>query len=239
MVSNKKLKISIIIPAFNEESVLESCLRALAKQTMAPYEVIVVDNNSTDKTAEIIKKYPFVKMLKEKKQGIIAAHHKGFNTANGDVLARIDADTVVSKTWVERVNKNFVEDDELSALTGPGGVYEIAFKDLYPGLFFSKYYFLLGKKLIGFQLLWGSNMAIRKPMWDLIKNETCKDEKIVHDDVDISILIHERRGKIKYDPYLKVYIHGMRFINLVKVAEYHRKMIKTRVHHQKRGSLVI
>ena len=76
-------------------------------------------------------------------------------------------------------------------------------------------------------------------MWDLIKNETCKDERIVHDDVDISILIHERRGKIKYDQYLKVYIHGMRFINLLKVAEYHRKMISTRDHHQKRGSLVV
>ena len=239
MVSNKKLKISIIIPAFNEESVLDSCLQALAKQTMPPHEIIVVDNNSTDKTAEIIKKYPFVKMLKEKKQGIIAAHHRGFDSATGDIIARIDADTVVSKTWVERVNKNFVEDASLSALTGPGGVYEIAFKDMYPGLFFSKYYFLLGKKLMGFQLLWGSNMAIRKPMWDLIKDETCKDERIVHDDVDISILIHERRGKIKYDQYLKVYIHGMRFINLLKVAEYHRKMISTRDHHQKSGSLVV
>jgi len=239
MVSNKKLKVSIIIPAFNEESVLESCLQALAKQTMTPYEVIVVDNNSTDKTGTIAKRFPFVKLLKEKEQGIIPAHHKGFNFASGDILARIDADTVVSKTWVERVNKNFTEDPNLSALTGPGGVYEIAFRDMYPGLFFSKYYFLLGKKLIGFQLLWGSNMAIRKNMWDLIKNETCKDERIVHDDVDISILIHEHRGKIKYDQYLKVYIHGMRFINLVKVADYHRKMIKTRTHHQKKGSLVL
>ena len=65
MVSNKKLKISIIIPAFNEESVLESCLRALAKQTTAPYEVIVVDNNSTDKKAEIIKKLLLLPTIKD------------------------------------------------------------------------------------------------------------------------------------------------------------------------------
>ena len=239
MVSNKKLKVSIIIPAYNEESVIESCLQALAKQTIPPYEVIVVDNNSTDKTDEIAKQFPFVKILTEKKQGIIAAHHKGFDSAKGDIFARIDADTVVSRTWVERIHKNFEEDPALSALTGPGGVYEIAFRDLYPGLFFSKYYFLLGKKILGFQILWGSNMAIRKNMWELIKDATCKDESIVHDDVDISILIHEHRGKIKYDQYLKVYIHGMRFVNLVKVAEYHRKMVKTRSHHKNRGSLVI
>ena len=236
MIAEKPLTLSIVIPAYNEEAVLGACLHAISLQTVAPDEVIVVDNNSTDATAAIAASFPFVKVVREPAQGIIAAHHAGFRKATGDIIARIDADTVMSKTWVSRVKLDFKTNPKIDALTGPGGVYEFALEDLYPGEFFSKYYFALGRRLFGLQLLWGSNMAIRKSMWDKVDQHTCQNERLVHDDVDISLLVHYFGGTIEYDRYLKVYIHGIRFIHPKKVAQYHRKIVKTRNYHIKRGT---
>lgn len=238
MISDKTLTLSIVIPAYNEEAVLGACLHAISKQTVRPDEVIVVDNNSTDATAAIAASFPFVTVIHEPAQGIIAAHHAGFRKASGSVIARIDADTVMSKTWVERVRSDFSQHKKIDALTGPGAVYEIAFEDLYPGEFFSKYYFALGRRLFGLQLLWGSNMVIKKTMWEKIEQYTCQNERLVHDDVDISLLVHYLGGTIMYDRYLKVYIHGIRFIDPKKVAHYHRKIVKTREYHIKHGTYI-
>jgi len=236
MIADKTLTLSIVIPAYNEEAVLGACLHAIAKQTVPPDEVIVVDNNSSDATAAIAASFPFVTVIHEPAQGIIAAHHAGFRKTSSNLIARIDADTVMSKTWVERVLSDFKTHKKLDALTGPGAVYELAFEDLYPGEIFSKYYFALGRRLFGLQLLWGSNMVITKSMWEKIEQDTCQNERLVHDDVDISLLVHHLGGTIMYDRYLKVYIHGIRFIAPKKVAHYHRKIVKTREYHIKRGT---
>lgn len=239
MIPDKSLTLSIVIPAYNEEEVIASCLHAISQQTIMPDEVIVVDNNSNDRTAAIAALFPFVKVITEPTQGIIPAHHAGFRLAKSDIIARIDSDTVMSKNWVERAKRTFAQRPEVDAVTGPGGVYELATNEgSYPGQIFSKYYFALGRQLFGFQLLWCSNMAIRKTMWDKIDLMTCYNERIVHDDVDISVLIHHVGGNILYDRYLKVYIHGFRFVGPKKVAHYHRKIVKTRTYHIKRGTFV-
>ncbi len=239
MIADKKLTLSIVIPAYNEEDVLGACLHAISLQTVKPDEVIVVDNNSTDATAAIAASFSFVTVIREPAQGIIAAHHRGFSAAKSTLIARIDADTVMSKTWVERVKSDFTKNPTVDAITGPGGVYEFAYEDVYPGEFFSKYYFALGRRLFGFQLLWGSNMAITRDMWLKIEQLTCQNERLVHDDVDISLLVHHVGGTIMYDRYLKVYIHGIRFIHPKKVAQYHRKIVKTRTYHVKRGTFTM
>lgn len=236
MITEKTLTLTIVIPAYNEEAVLGACLHAISKQTVVPDEVIVVDNNSSDATAAIARSFSFVRLITEPTQGIIAAHHAGFRAANGTIIARIDADTVMTKTWVERLKKDFRDNPAIDAITGPGAVYEFAFEEMYPGEFFSKYYFALGRSLFGKQLLWGSNMAIKKSVWLAIEQYTCHNERLVHDDVDISLLLHHFGYLIFYDRYLKVYIHGFRFIHPKKVAHYHRKIAKTRTYHIKRGT---
>ena len=238
MIPEKRLTLSIVIPAYNEEAVLGACLHAISKQTVQPDEVIVVDNNSSDATAAIAKSFGFVTLIKEPTQGIIAAHHRGFTKAQSDIIARIDADTVMTKTWVERVKKTFRDNPSIDAVTGPGAVYEFALEEMYPGEFFSKYYLTLGKGLFGKQLLWGSNMAIKKSVWQAIEPYTCHNERLVHDDVDISLLLHHYGYKIYYDRFLKVYIHGFRFVHPKKVAHYHHKIVKTRSYHIKRGTYI-
>ncbi|GBD34499.1 putative glycosyltransferase [bacterium HR35] len=82
------MKISVIIPAYNEEKGIESTIKRIPKEV---FEIIVVDNNSADKTAEIAKKLG-AKVIKETKQGYGYALQKGFKTAQGDIIVTLDAD---------------------------------------------------------------------------------------------------------------------------------------------------
>ena len=107
MIPENRLKLSLIVIAYNEEAVIGKCLEAISKQTIMPYEVIVVDNNSNDRTAEISRTFAFVKLVKETSQGMIAARNKGFEVATGDIFGRIDADTVIGPRWAERVIHDF------------------------------------------------------------------------------------------------------------------------------------
>lgn len=92
----KNSKISVIIPAFNEENFLPKCLESLKKQDFKDFEIIVVDNNSKDKTSEISKKFG-VKILKEKNQGAAFAREAGFLKARGKIIATTDANTILPR----------------------------------------------------------------------------------------------------------------------------------------------
>src|SRR3990167_3424187 len=122
IVNDKRLTLSIVIPAYNEEDHLKACLDSISKQTIKPLQVIVVDNNSTDKTAEIAKSYNFVTLIKEEKQGIAYARNRGFDAVTADIIGRIDADTMLFPKWVEyAIDYLSAHPDEL--LTGGGDFY--------------------------------------------------------------------------------------------------------------------
>ena len=79
--------VSIVVPARNEEELLPSCLRALAAQDYAgPLEIIVVDNGSTDRTAERAQCFG-VTVVSEPRHGYVIALARGFSAATGDIVA--------------------------------------------------------------------------------------------------------------------------------------------------------
>src|SRR5688572_5985312 len=100
-----KPRLTIVIIAYNEEGYIANCLRSVQDQTLAPDEVIVVDNNSKDRTAEIAKSFSFVKLVTEHIQGIAPARNRGFNEATGDLIVRIDSDTKLPVDWVEKAHE--------------------------------------------------------------------------------------------------------------------------------------
>ena len=101
------MKISLIIPAYNEEKYLGECLKHVAENGTALFETIVIDNASTDRTVEIAKSFPFVRIVHESKKGLTQARECGLSSATGDVIAFIDADTKMPSGWVERMIKVF------------------------------------------------------------------------------------------------------------------------------------
>jgi glycosyltransferase involved in cell wall biosynthesis len=99
-------KISVIIPARNEEKNISSLLQSIANQTYPKnlLEIIVVDDNSTDKTAEIAQQFPFVKLISLKENSINSYKKKaieiGIAACSGNLIVTTDADCIVKPHWL-------------------------------------------------------------------------------------------------------------------------------------------
>src|SRR5690349_12508105 len=120
------IRVSIVIPAYNEEFHLRSCLQAIADQSQPVHEVIVVDNNSSDQTAKVAATYPFVKVIHEPRQGRVFARNAGFNAATGDVVGRIDADIILPVDWVAHVQHFYGRQHNVGrAWSGAGYFYNV------------------------------------------------------------------------------------------------------------------
>ena len=90
------MKISVIIPTYNEESVILDCLRSLASQSLKDFEIIVVDDGSTDTTVE---KLEDVMVLHQNHLGAGAARNLGAKQAKGDILVFVDADMTFDRNF--------------------------------------------------------------------------------------------------------------------------------------------
>jgi glycosyltransferase involved in cell wall biosynthesis len=222
------MKVSVVIPVYNEEKRIKKCLDSLFNQSEKPDEIIMVDNNSTDSTVSIIKKYKDVKLVYEKKQGITPTRNKGFNTAKYDIIARCDADSILPNNWVKKIKEVFSKNPNVVGFTNPIILYDlpVVTKSSLP----SDIFYYLSKAIIGIPTLIGPSMGIRKVAWLKVKNELCKDDKKVHEDIDLAIHL-KRYGEIYFEPDVIVKISGrrikynpssffieypLRFINMLK-----------------------
>src|SRR5258706_15392459 len=109
------MKVSVVVPAYNEEKYIRACIESILNQEEKADEIIVINNNSTDKTVDILKQYP-IKIVNETEQGMIQARNRGFNEAQYEIIARTDADTIVPPDWIAKIKKNF-ENEKLVALS--------------------------------------------------------------------------------------------------------------------------
>ncbi len=112
--------ISLIIPAYNAEPTLEECLDACLAQSRAADEIIVVDDGSTDRTAEIAARYP-VTYLRQDNRGPAAARNLGARHAAGDLLVFTDSDCVPDPDWLACLAAGFI-DDRTVAVGGSYGI---------------------------------------------------------------------------------------------------------------------
>lgn len=195
-MTKSKIRVSLVIPAYNEESYLALCLDAIAAQTVKPYEVLVVDNNSTDATAEIARRYPFVRLLREPRQGVAFARDRGFNAARGDVIGRLDGDTLLATDWVERTQEVFA-DGTVAAATG-----KVHYRDMLLARLASRID-LVARRYMARRLgrevaLQGANMALRRSAWLAARKDLCYRPGI-HEDYDIAIHVNRAGGLVVFD----------------------------------------
>lgn len=106
---------SIIILTWNGLDFIEACLKAVLGQTYPNFEVIVVDNASTDGTSNFIaQKFPSVQLIQNKKNvGFAAGMNVGMTTANGEFLALLNQDTIVEPTWLAELIKGMSADERV------------------------------------------------------------------------------------------------------------------------------
>ncbi len=180
-------RVSVVIPVRDDYDYLERCLDALAQQTYAPFEIIVVDNDSSDRSAALAaSRGAFV--VHEDEVGIPAASATGYDASSGDIIARLDADSVPGVTWVASVCESFAQHPRAAAVTGSGMLMD---DDGTPHrrlsrLYMTSYFSLVGLAL-GHPPLWGSALAMRRAAWLEVRSEICRHDPRVHDDMDLSI----------------------------------------------------
>ncbi len=97
--------ISVIVPFYNADRYIVRCVEGLLSQNypLEHYEIIMVDNNCTDNSAEIVKRYPCVRLFSEEKQGAYAARNRGVREAKGEIIAFTDPDCVPSNDWLQKI----------------------------------------------------------------------------------------------------------------------------------------
>ncbi len=201
------MKISIVIPVYNEAEHLGACLAAIAQQTVVPHEVIVVDNNSSDATVAVAQAYDFVTVLHEPAQGVIHARTRGFDAASGDIIARIDGDSLLPADWLASVQAVFA-DASIDAVSGVALYYNVAAAGIFNAidLFFRR---RLSWQLGDRVFLWGANMAMRRQAWQRVKPALCKRGGL-HEDYDIAIHLQELGGVVAFDERLQVQVSSRR-----------------------------
>lgn len=202
-MDEKKIKVSVVIPIYNEQKYIGACLESLMKQTDPADEIIVINNNSTDDSVKIAKQYP-VRILKEKEQGMTPARNKGFNEAQFEIIARTDADTILPKNWIRKIKKAFA-DEKLVGLSGPAEFYDLPdfihnshWQTKATWVKFIVTYNKVVRQILKHDCLYGPNCSIRKSAWDKVKNEVCMNDKQVHEDLDLAIHLAPY-GKIKFN----------------------------------------
>jgi glycosyltransferase involved in cell wall biosynthesis len=202
------MNISIVIPVYNEADSLDACLQSIATQTIEPLEVFVIDNNSSDNSVQVAQKYSFVKVLHEPRQGVVHARNLGFNKARGDIIGRIDADTILPPNWVEQVKYLFESNASLSAVSGSPHYYDFVLSGLADQID-SVLRSRLAKKLGSNNFLWGANMAIRRSAWKSVCSLICT-QKNIHEDFDLAIHLQESGQLVTYEPELLASVSSRR-----------------------------
>lgn len=115
------MKFSIIIPALNEGRWIDKTLAAVLNQTYQNFEVIVVDNNCTDNTVEVVQNFmqkdARIRIIDCPTPGILHARNCGLAAAKGEVIVQLDADNIPKKNWLAHAAKHFT-DKQTVALAG-------------------------------------------------------------------------------------------------------------------------
>jgi len=213
------MRLSIVIPAYNEETLIGACIEAVKRSadathiTPEDYEIIVVNNASTDHTREIASSFGYVRVVDEPHKGLTRAKQAGYRASSGDIIAHPDADTLMPKAWLSTVLSAFERDRELLAVTGPYVYYDLgAFKRLVATVFifcgyllhlFYQYFLGTGATIQG------GNYAVRRSALNAIGGYDTSIE-FYGEDTDLAKRI-SKIGKVRWTWSLVMYTSGRRF----------------------------
>ena len=209
-------RISVVVPVRDDAASLGLCLEALSRQDLPPHEVLVVDNGSSFETA-LIARAAGATVVPEPLPGIAAAAARGYDAATGDVIARLDADSLPPSDWLREIRGAFAADPALAAITGRG-----VFADLSPARrivasagYHGAYFGVLGVAL-GQVPLYGSNFAMRRTVWEAVRGEVHRTDPRVHDDLDLTMRLGRSR-RVRFEPRLAVAVSSRAVISVARL----------------------
>jgi glycosyltransferase involved in cell wall biosynthesis len=206
--------ISIVIPAHNEEKYIGRTLRAVLDLDYPDFEVIVIDNASTDNTSAIAKSFPGVKVFFEKQKGTQFARERGRVESKGEIIAGIDADCIPDRDWLKN-GVVYFNDPNVVAVSGPYYYYDTGWFFRSVSLFIQRTYAITNDILQFFHhgaVLIGGNWLIRASAMEKIGGH---DTSFVFygDDTDTAKRL-SKVGKIIFSTKFVMQSSGRRFENI-------------------------
>lgn len=199
--------LSVIIPAYNEERYIDACLSSLLKQKITvPYEIIVVDNNSTDETAAKASAYRRVRLIRETYPGASSARNSGARAARGDILVFLDADCIAPPEHLARVHRILSQTSSVDGVAGPYIYYDAGSFIQWltgQGKYFIRYYQLM-KFLFGFQGFAGGNVALRQSVYRKSGGYNKNISVLEADDVEYAKRLNKKGYHVKYTDRIRI-----------------------------------
>jgi len=155
------LRISLVIPVYNEERYISACLDYAVKNSAGKlHEIIVVDNASTDRTVELASQRKEARVVREERRGTNYARQRGVDEASGDIVAFIDGDVHMPKGWVEKIDEVFSRYPDAVSISGPYHYYDSP--HFWNKMLFSLWHLIpFVNRLFGYVVL-GGNFAARR-----------------------------------------------------------------------------
>jgi len=214
--------ISVIIPAYNEEKSILKCLDSLNRQkTSKEFEIIVVNNVSTDKTAEVINAYKTkvpIRIIDDPVKGRGHARYTGFANATGDIIFSTDSDTELPENWLEKLSSYF-ENTAVVGVTSQAKVTDLSTVSNFIFNYAHLAIILIYKLVTGHYWFNGFSFAVRKDAY--FKAGQFNPILNTEEDVDLSNRV-AKMGKIKFAREVPVVFSSRRFKRgvFIGLAEY-------------------
>jgi cellulose synthase/poly-beta-1,6-N-acetylglucosamine synthase-like glycosyltransferase len=212
---NGATELAFVIPAYNEEALIGKCVEsALAEAARCGRrcEVVVVNNNSTDRTREIAASYAGARVVDEPQKGLVSARDGGFRATTAPLVANIDGDTIVPPGWLDTVFAEFDRDPRLVCLSGPYVYYDLSgWNRFLIGLFYGLtwlIYVINHYVLRVGSVVQGGNFVLRREAW-IKAGGFNREIKFYGEDTDVAVRL-SKVGKVKFTFRLKMLTSGRR-----------------------------
>lgn len=202
-------RVTLVVPVLDEEIFLAETLTSLRNQTFTDFELVVVDNGSTDRSPQIAQEFAD-RVVIEPRRGALHAMHRGFTEAKGDLIACADADTLYPPRWLERLVAS-LDKAGVVAVYGPMGFRESSG----PARFLqaSGYCALAGlSRLCGVRLAGAANLGMRKDAYFSVGGYPPLVER-ASPDFRLALRLAEI-GWVRFAPTMVCYTANRRFIQV-------------------------
>ena len=199
-------RVSVVVPARNEEKLLPRCLSALQQQEFGNFEIIVVDSASTDRTQQVARESG-ARVVRVDEPGVARARQVGFDAAKGDIIVSTDADAIYKPDWLQRIVAPFAD----PAVVGTFGTIELTGKRLWTSLGHTLFSgFQAANLRVGHPLFCGPNFAVKKDAFHDVDGFRLNGEYPEEAEDVLFAQKLKKRGKIVFLPGNKVIVSSRR-----------------------------
>jgi len=225
-----ELNLSIIVPMYNSRDTIERCLKSIfAQSSEVKFEVIVVDDASTDDSPALAKKFPVNLVSLKNNLGAGSARNRGAREAKGEVLVFVDSDVELEHGSLKRIENFFKNNPDYAAVVGNYTVLPSA-KNICAVYhnFFTVYHHDLSSGDI--EWFWGALSAIRKNIFEQLSGFREQYPGASAEDIELGYRLSESGFKIKYLPELRG-AHSRKFgLANMLYNDYHKSVLGLKLY---------